>query len=176
MEKNFKLIAIAAVSVDGVIGISNEIPWKILEDFKHFRKTTIGHTLLIGYNTYLTLQPKAFEGRNYIVLWNEDLDNVPMDNENIFFVKDIAMAFELINLMKIERVYLAGGAMVYNTLIEYCDEAIITWVNRCYLNGNKFFPIDKLYNLFEEQNSTDWQTSDEGILYKVVNYMRGYDA
>lgn len=35
--KDTKLIIIVAVSIDGVIGIDNNIPWKIPKDFKHFR-------------------------------------------------------------------------------------------------------------------------------------------
>ena len=65
---NCKFILIAAVSVDGVIGIDNEIPWRIPEDFKHFRNTTMGNMLLVGYNTYKTLPAKAFEGREYMVV------------------------------------------------------------------------------------------------------------
>lgn len=63
-----KLIIIAVVSTDGVIGIDNEIPWRIPKDFQHFRKTTMRHMLLVKYNTYLTLPEKAFESCNYFVL------------------------------------------------------------------------------------------------------------
>jgi dihydrofolate reductase len=77
--KHCKLIIIAAVSVDGVIGIGDKIPWRIPEDFQHFRETTMGHMLLVGYNTYKTLPEKAFEGREYIVL-NSNNPIVPRIN------------------------------------------------------------------------------------------------
>lgn len=64
---NLKYIIIAAVNVDGVIGIDNQIPWRIPEDFQHFRRTTMGNMLLVGYNTFITLPEKAFEGGKYMV-------------------------------------------------------------------------------------------------------------
>ena len=53
--------------------------------------------------------------------------------------------FYLLNDQKtdFEQIFVAGGAMVYDTLIDYCDEAIITWVNKIIPEGNKKFPIDK---------------------------------
>jgi len=168
-----KFIAIAAVSIDGVIGIDNEIPWRIPEDFKHFRNTTMGNVLLVGYNTYLSLPPKAFEGRDYIVLnggnpFNHD------DKSNIYQFKDFATVYELLSndKSKLEKVFIAGGAMIYDTLIDYCDEAIITWVNKVIPNGNKKFPIDKLFANFEVINDGDWLKSSTGLLYKVTYYKK----
>ncbi|MHA1169887.1 MAG: dihydrofolate reductase, partial [Candidatus Hodarchaeales archaeon] len=63
-----KLVIIAAVSVDGVIGIGDDIPWYIPEDFKHFKKTTMGNMLLVGATTFKTLPKKAHEGREFIIL------------------------------------------------------------------------------------------------------------
>lgn len=163
-----KLVAIAAVSVDGVIGINSEIPWKIPEDFKHFRETTMGHTILVGYKTYLSLPKKAFEGRNYIVLNNDDSTICML--ENVTMVNTIESAMELIDSLDVEKVFIAGGESIYNQLVEHCDEAIITWVNKCYPKGNKFFPVDKLLYNLESETNMDWTRSKNDILYKIEYY------
>lgn len=170
-----KLIVIAAVSIDGVIGIDNEIPWRIPEDFKHFRNITMGNTLLVGYNTYLSLPPKAFEGRDYIVLNGGNSFNHD-DKSNIQQFKDFNTVYELLmnDESNIEKVFIAGGAMIYDTLIDYCDEAIITWVNKIIPNGNKKFPIDKLFANFEVYDDQDWQRSTTGLLYKVTKYKNNF--
>jgi len=167
-----KLISIAAVSLDGVIGIDNEIPWRIPEDFKHFRNTTIGNMLIVGYNTYLSLPPKAFEGRDYIVL--NGGNSFKHDIPNIYQFSTLNIVLDLINgdNIKPEKIFVAGGAMVYDALIDYCDEAIITWVNKSYPNGNKMFPIDKLFANFEVYDDQDWQRSVTGILYKITKYKK----
>ena len=169
--EHYKLIIIAAVSVDGVIGIDNEIPWRIPEDFRHFRNTTIGCMLLVGYNTFKTLPKVAFEGREYIVLNKE---NPIEDLVDIYQFRNLDMIFSVLDTPNtdVEKVFVAGGAMIYDSLIEYCDEAIITWVNKTYPNGNKRFPIDKLFANFEVHKDQDWQTSKSGLQYKITYYGR----
>src|SRR5258708_5290744 len=48
--KHFK--AIAAMSLNRVIGQGNRIPWHLPEDFKWFKKLTTGHTLVMGRKTF----------------------------------------------------------------------------------------------------------------------------
>lgn len=165
-----KLICIAAVSVDGVIGIGDQIPWHIPEDFKHFRKTTIGNSLIIGRNTYLGLPKKALEDRNYLVLnGGEHIENL-LDNNFQFSGLDTIMSLINNENIDLEQVFVAGGASIYQLLIDSCDEAIITWVNKSFPNGDKMFPIDKLFTNFEAIEEQEWQRSISGLLYKITRY------
>ena len=172
---NVKLIMIAAVSVDGVIGIDNEIPWRIPEDFKHFRNTTMGNMLIVGYNTFKTLPEKALEGREYIVICGDN----PITNhgKHIYQFRQLDTALDLISDEKtyVEKVFVAGGAMIYESLIDRCDEAIITWVDKTYPNGNKRFPIDKLFTTFVPYSDQEWRKSKTDLLYKVTYYKRQFN-
>ena len=51
--------AIAAVAENGVIGSGLSIPWHISEDFKHFKKTTLGGIVAMGRRTWESLGGKA---------------------------------------------------------------------------------------------------------------------
>jgi len=170
--KNTKLIIIAAVSIDGTIGVDNEIPWKISEDFQHFRRTTMGSMLLVGYNTYLTLPEKAFEGREYIVLIGEN--QVVESRKKVYQFRELDTILYLLQDEKteIDRVFVAGGAMVYDALIDHCDTAVITWVNKTIPNGNKRFPIDKLFANFVVWGDQEWQKSKKGVEYRITQYVR----
>lgn len=170
-----KIIIIAAVSLDGVIGIGDEIPWRIPEDFKHFRETTMGNILIVGRTTYLTLPPKALEGRRYVVLnGGEHIEDLNFRNYQFSSLDTINYLLDG-ELNNFDKVYVIGGASVYDQMIDYCDEAIITWVNKTYPNGDKKFPIDKLFTNFEEVNTTPYLTSKTGIKYKIVNYKKYYE-
>jgi len=167
-----KLIIISAVSVDGVIGIGEKIPWKISEDFKHFRETTMGNILLVGATTFKTLPPIAHEGREFIIL--NSGERFDLKSINYFQFSSLDTVLDLFNRPNLlfDKVFVIGGASIYDLLIDYCDEAIITWVNKMYPEGDKKFPIDKLFANFDEYSDQDWQKSKSGLSYKITYYKR----
>lgn len=169
-----KLIIIAAVSVDGVIGIGNDIPWKIPEDFKHFRDITMGNMLLVGATTFLTLPPKAHEGRNFIILNSGEYIDIGNSNKGYYQFKNLNTVLDLLGDDKnnFDKVYVIGGASVYEALIDYCDAAIITWVDKTYPEGDKKFPIVKLFTNFDKYSEGEWQESKSGLSYKITSYSR----
>ena len=46
------LSCIAAVAENGVIGKDNELPWRLSEDLKRFKKLTVGHAVIMGRKTF----------------------------------------------------------------------------------------------------------------------------
>jgi dihydrofolate reductase len=63
--KHFK--AIAAMSLNRVIGVDGKIPWHLPEDFKWFKQQTIGKVILMGRRTFEGLG-KALPNRKNIIL------------------------------------------------------------------------------------------------------------
>ena len=51
-DQQKKVVMVAAVAENGVIGKDGDIPWHISEDLKHFRETTRGNTVVMGRTTY----------------------------------------------------------------------------------------------------------------------------
>ena len=49
------LSIIAAIGKNGELGKNNDLIWKLKEDMKFFKTTTIGHTVVMGKNTYESL-------------------------------------------------------------------------------------------------------------------------
>lgn len=60
--------AIAAVAENGVIGSGLSIPWHISEDFKHFKKTTLGGIVAMGRRTWESLGCKPLPNRENVVI------------------------------------------------------------------------------------------------------------
>src|SRR5512136_151181 len=67
--KNFR--AIAAMSLNRVIGANNRIPWHIPDDFRFFKSTTMGHTLLMGRKTFESIG-RPLPGRATVVVTRGD--------------------------------------------------------------------------------------------------------
>lgn len=62
-----KIIIIAAVAKNGVIGKDNKLPWHLPEDLKHFKALTMGHPMIMGRKTWESL-PGRLPGRPHIVV------------------------------------------------------------------------------------------------------------
>ena len=60
-----KVVAIAAVADNGVIGSGQEMLWHISEDFRRFKTVTMGHTLIFGRRTFE--QIGKLPGRRHII-------------------------------------------------------------------------------------------------------------
>jgi len=170
-----RLIMIAAVSVDGVIGIDDDIPWHIPEDFQHFKNTTMGNMLIVGATTFKTLPKKVHEGREFIILNSGKRFDLPEPNYHQF--SSLNTVLTLINDMNLnfDKTYVIGGAGIYSALIDYCNEAVITWVDKKYPEGNKRFPIDNLFTNFEETSNQGWKQSRTGLGY-IISYNKRKDG
>jgi len=170
--ENMKLIIIAAVSLNGVIGIGDNIPWHIPEDFKHFREVTMGNMLLVGATTFKTLPPKAHEGREFMILNSGEYIN-GLD-KNCFQFKTLDTVLDLLGNGRndFDKLYVIGGASIYDIMIDYCDEAIITWVDKTYSEGDKRFPIVKLITNFTAEGDSEWMKSKNNFDYKIMRYIK----
>ena len=69
MLSNPKLSLIVAKSLNGVIGINGNLPWRLSSDLKFFKSTTLGKPVLMGRVTWESL-PFPLPGRPNLVLTN----------------------------------------------------------------------------------------------------------
>jgi thymidylate synthase/dihydrofolate reductase len=112
---------IAAVSRNNVIGLaegagsgSAALPWHIPEDLAHFRQLTLGHNVLMGYNTWKSLPAgaKPLTGRINIVISNGEHEPVDPGVVVVYDIKDIP---EVIRKYGSDRkTFIIGGAKTYD--------------------------------------------------------------
>jgi len=62
-----RVVLVAAVADNGVIGSDGGIPWRHPEDFAHFKAQTLGHTLVMGRATYDSIG-RPLPGRATVVV------------------------------------------------------------------------------------------------------------
>lgn len=130
-----KIIIIAAVAENGVIGNDNKIPWHSSEDFRHFKRTTIGFPLVMGRKTFESIG-KPLPGREtFIITGNREF--IKPENTNVFFSVDEAL--EYCNKNSCEKVFIAGGRTVYSETMSIADELLISEM-KFTAEGNIFFP------------------------------------
>jgi dihydrofolate reductase len=148
------LKAIAAMAENRVIGAGGAIPWRLPEDFRWFKRTTLGHVVVMGRRTFASL-PGPLPGRvNVVVTTGPTLDGV--------------ISVRSPDLVRAEdwrgEVFVIGGEQIYRQMLPRCDELLISHV-RMRVEGDAFFPP------FEEE--FEWVgTPFEAEGFEVRRYLR----
>ena len=130
MKHPFK--AIVAVSQNGVIGKNGDLPWRLAEDLKWFKKITMGHVVLMGRKTWDSL-PFPLPGRKNWVI-SRSLEK----KEGMQVFRSIEKAEE--NLQPEEQIFVIGGGEIYAQTLSKCREIYVTEVLQSIEDGDAFFP------------------------------------
>ena len=128
-----RVVLVAAVADNGVIGAGGDIPWRIPEDFAHFKRTTLGHTLLMGRATYDSIG-RPLPGRTTVVLTRDRDWSV----DGVLVAHDLDAAMALADGLAGDLM-VAGGAQVYRDALPHADEQVLTEVHRS-PEGDTFYP------------------------------------
>ncbi|MBI3005172.1 MAG: dihydrofolate reductase [Ignavibacteriales bacterium] len=124
-----KLIIIAALSRNRVIGKNGRIPWHISEDLKRFKRITTGHTVLMGRKTYESMG-KPLANRRNVVLTSMTIPGVETFS---------SLGEALQGLAGQEKVFVIGGGELFAQVLESADEMHLTLVDKD-VEGDAFFP------------------------------------
>lgn len=126
--------------IKGGIGFNNELLYNIRDDMKFFKKTTTGHKVVMGYNTWLSLPKKPLPNRENYVLYDG------YEHDNLEGAYELRTLNEVIELGKNNDIFVIGGAMVYNTLIELdlVDELYLTLVYDIHYSADRFVDLSKI--------------------------------
>ena len=157
------LVLIGAIGKHNELGKNNKLIWYIPDDLKFFKDTTINHTIVMGYNTFISL-PKLLVDRKHIVLTHKDIE---LPNGVIKFNNKESVIKYIKSLN--EEVFIIGGASIYKEFIDESNKMILTEIDAVDKNADKFFP---------RFNKNDWNKRiiKEGeyktLKYKYVEYTR----
>ncbi len=147
-----KISIIAAVSDNYAIGKSNNLPWHLPADLKHFRQLTTDHAVVMGKRTFESLSNGPLPNRKNIVLTSVMSEGV---NEGYFEADSLEDAFYLCE--KEEQIFIMGGATVYRQSVDKVDSMYITWVHGNF-NADAFFPeinFDEWTEVSKEDHQPD---------------------
>jgi dihydrofolate reductase len=125
---------IAAVGKGGVIGKAGQVPWRIPEDLKHFKATTLGHAIVMGRKTWDEVG-KPLPGRTSVVVSRRALA-LP---EGVIVAPDIETAIAAAHTID-PSPWIIGGGEIYRLAMPFATHLSITWVDREVEGGEAFFP------------------------------------
>jgi dihydrofolate reductase len=125
-----RLKAIAAMSLNRVIGCDNKIPWHLPDDFKWFKQITTGHTIVMGRKTFESIG-RPLPNRKTIVISRGGFSHsgvVTISNLEALDIK-----------AEPGEVFICGGAQLYAQTLPLCSDLYLTLVKR-EIEGDAFFP------------------------------------
>ena len=186
--KHFK--AIAAMSLNRVIGVGNQIPWHLPEDFKWFKKITMGHVVVMGRKTFesigkplphrknliLTRQPRRLIRRHPQIFgqYHEWRGGQHLKRAYQFHFSKLGekVETEIFIFRTLDQldptefpndIFICGGAQIYAQALPRCSDLYLTLVKREIEGGGTFFPP------FEDQFTLMATLRDEPD-FKILHY------
>lgn len=160
------LTLIAAVGIDGAIGVDGRLAFHIGADLRHFKELTMGHPVIMGRRTFDSLPKGALPGRRNIVITRNSAFSAPDVEVAGSIDEAIAMAAGS------PVAFIIGGASIYSSTIDRADCLEITFIDARCPEADTFFPdIDtSAWEMTAETPSaTDPKT---GLVYRFATLRR----
>lgn len=147
-----KISIIAAVGKNRELGKKNELIWRISADLKRVKDLTMGHPIIMGWNTYQSIG-RPLPGRTNIVLsWS------PVDIPGCTVCTSLEEALTAARKTEQKEIFIFGGASVYNAAISLTDRLYLTVIDAEDLDADAFFPD---YSTFAHTVSREAQPTHE---------------
>ena len=122
-EGSQRVVLVAAVADNGVIGSGGVLPWRLPEDMRHFRETTTGHVVVMGRRTFESIGRPLPRRTNIVVTRQPD-----------WAADGVEVAHSMEEALTLARrfpgdVMVVGGAQVYQAAMRYADAQVLTLVH-----------------------------------------------
>ena len=126
------LSLIAAMAHNSVIGLNNQLPWRLPADLKHFKAVTLGKPVIMGRKTYESIG-KPLPGRINIVVTRD----ASYTAEGVVIVHSLAEA--LAKSKAAPEAMVIGGAQLYAEALPHAQRMYLTLIDAEFA-GDAFFP------------------------------------
>jgi dihydrofolate reductase len=151
-----------------VIGAGGDIPWRVPEDFAHFKRTTAGHPVVMGRLTWESLPKRPLPGRTNIVVSSRGPHGVP--DADAVPAGSIGEALEAAaDAPGGDETWIIGGSQLYSEALPIADVLEVTEIN-AEIEGDVFAP--EIGPEWTVASSTEWTTSSSGLRFRHLRYTR----
>ena len=136
-----KIVLVAAIGENLVIGRDGQLPWRLKSDLQHFRKVTLNRPVVMGRKTHESIG-KLLPGRTNIVL-SRDLTLVAQ-GAVLATSLDAALSFARADAAKhgVDEIMVIGGSDIFAATMPMADRLEITHVHATPEGDAVFPPID----------------------------------
>ena len=129
---------LVAVSNNMVIGVDNDLPWKLKADLAHFKEYTLNKTIIMGRKTFESIGRPLPKRTNFVI--SRTITEIP--GAQVFDSLEAAItSSEEINKIegKENEIVIIGSGYLFRDTIETVNKLLITRVD-CHIEGDIFYP------------------------------------
>jgi dihydrofolate reductase len=137
---------VVAVSDNDVIGVGNDLPWKMSGDLKRVKTLTMGHHLIMGRKTYESIG-RPLPGRTMVIISRQK----DYAQDGCIVVDSLQSAIKIASYD--DEAFIFGGGEIFKEAIPYTQKIYLTRVH-CIVHGDVLFPQlnHSEWNLISEVN------------------------
>lgn len=136
------LKAVVAMASNRIIGKDGDLPWRLSEDLKWFKKMTVGHPVVMGRKTMESLRGPLPKRRNIVI--SRNATELPEGFELVHSCEDA-----LDRLEGEEKISIIGGAQIYAEMLPQCDEVLLSYVFHPYEGDTKLPAFEEDFEMKE---------------------------
>ena len=125
---------IVAKSNNGIIGKDGDLPWRLPEDLKRFKRLTTGNIVVMGRKTYDSIGRPLPNRKNIVISRN-----------TLLKIDGVEVEYDLIDVLKRnqeENVYVIGGGQIYVDALPFTEKLEVTEVDVELVGDTSFPEID----------------------------------
>lgn len=130
------MVLVVAVADNGVIGVDGDLPWRLPPDLAHFKRTTLGHVVVMGRKTYDSMG-RPLPGRTNVVVTRQ----ADWSAEGVLTAGSLDEALTLASAYDGD-VMVIGGGEIYAQAMDLADEIVLTEVHLCPEGDARFPALD----------------------------------
>lgn len=166
-----RLAIIVAVADNGVIGKDNALPWRLPEDMRYFKQTTMGKPVIMGRKTFESIG-KALPGRTNIVISRNAAFSAPLVHVVGSVEEALQLAEQTTATDAVEEAVVIGGSEIYRAALPLADRLYITEVHASVHGDARLPPIqwDDWQEVSRERHTAQVPNPHD---YSFVCYERG---
>jgi len=127
-----RVVIIAAVASNGVIGYRKRMPWHLPEDLKRFRQLTLGHAVIMGRRTFESIGAPLAGRENIVITRSPD-----WTRSDCHAAHSLEAALAAVRAR--QDAFVIGGAEIYALALPIASRLHITEIERDF-EGDAFFP------------------------------------
>jgi dihydrofolate reductase len=153
-----------------VIGLNGKMPWHLPEDLAHFKRTTLGHPVIMGRKTWDSLPVKfrPLPGRMNLAISSDAPTRENLKKNGVSPAENLREALLICEQSGSSEVWVIGGAQIYAQALPLAHKLVITKIDAEF-EGDAFAPeLDAQWQLARSES----HQASNGIKYSFNTYLK----